>query len=596
MNCHLKVLSALVFCAWNLPVLALDLGRLQVHSAIGEPLRAEIEIAQASPEELRSLRAQLASPASFLQAGMEFNPALAGLTAALQTRSNGVPYIALNGRAPVQESFIDLILETQWASGRLVKNYALLLSSVNERANNPSPFATSSAPAQLAIVPASPAFRPVAQGSTVRSSDGASALNPSSVEFNAQRVPVYRFDPVDNTPARPKAEAPSAATTSSARPLRAPAVLAESAFTQPPQDKDEGQVTVKHGDTASRLAMRYLASHVSLDQMLLAMLKANPDAFIDGNVNLIKAGAKLRIPAADEATQITRSEARQTVIAQTRDFAEYARRLAESPLVVGSKNSRAMSGKVATEVLDADAKSPQQDKLTLSKSNVNASNAEAKLAAEREAQDAAEQLAALNKNLKDLQALAQTSPMAIATAAPAVDTPPTPASRPPLETAGTHFSSSLNSLGGDKQIWPWAVGLLAATLFLVAWVRRKSRAPEDVYAPSYNDPLPPSGTSLAGQASPDRADIPPQMASIDLNLDPQRAVPTHTATDAFAPSASAPHSKGATDDTEQSKLNLAEQLLGKGDQDLARALILSVAASATGDLKSRALHLLGQIR
>jgi len=100
----MKALGVLVFSACVLPAMALDLGRLQILSAIGEPLRAEIEVAQASTDELRTLRAQLASPGAFAQAGMEFNPALNGVTASLQTRANGAPFIVLNGRAPIQEN------------------------------------------------------------------------------------------------------------------------------------------------------------------------------------------------------------------------------------------------------------------------------------------------------------------------------------------------------------------------------------------------------------------------------------------------------------------------------------------------------------
>ena len=69
-----KAISALMVSVWGLPTFALELGRLQLQSAIGEPLRAEIEIAKLLPEELKSLRVQLASPESFRKVGMEFNP------------------------------------------------------------------------------------------------------------------------------------------------------------------------------------------------------------------------------------------------------------------------------------------------------------------------------------------------------------------------------------------------------------------------------------------------------------------------------------------------------------------------------------------
>ena len=75
-----KALGVLFFSVCTLPAVALDLGRLQVLSAIGEPLLAEIDVVQASPDELRTLRAQLAAPSAFSQAGMEYNPALSRVT------------------------------------------------------------------------------------------------------------------------------------------------------------------------------------------------------------------------------------------------------------------------------------------------------------------------------------------------------------------------------------------------------------------------------------------------------------------------------------------------------------------------------------
>jgi pilus assembly protein FimV len=602
-NLKVKALSALVFSAWAWPVVALDLGRLQILSAIGEPLRAEIEVAQASPEELRSLRAQLASPGAFSQAGMEFNPALNGVTASLQTRPNGAAYIALNGRAPIQENFIDLILETQSSSGKLTKNYALLLNSVSERVTpsiTPPPPANNPRVLGLAPVNQEPALQ---RQSTqpIRTIDApTSSLNPTSVELNDRQIPVYRFAPVDNV------QAPTATTRSneSSRPstanLKAPAVQANPrAEGETSRDKT---IMVKTGDTASRLALRYLGSNVSLDQMMLAMLKANPDAFIQGNVNLVKAGAVLRIPDTEEATQIPRAEARKTVIAQAKEFAEYARRLAESPLLVDSKNSRAMSGKVTTGAEKTETPTAQQDKLTLSKSSVASTAAEAKIASEREAKDTSDQLAALNKNMKDLEALAQKPTAPITTASltpPPAAAPPANVATVPQVTSPTPPStgSSLKDLSENKQLWAWAAALLAAVLLVAFWMRKKSTEPESIYAPSYDDIATPSAEPVMETAS-NQVSVPAQMSAIDLNLQPHASAAPVAPTPFYAaPTQAAPATvHPIAEDTEQSKLNLASQLLAKGDKDLARALILSVVSSTHGDIKARAIQMLGQIR
>ena len=607
-NHKMKALGALVFSAWVLPAAALDLGRLQILSGIGEPLRAEIEVAQASPEELRTLRAQLASPGAFSQAGMEFNPALNGVTANLLNRPNGTPVITLSGRAPIQENFIDLILEAQTSTGKLTKNYALLLNSVSDRLARSSSTPASANSPQLPVVP--PLVQPIPPAAAplrpVETSASPNPLNATSVELNARNIPVYRFAPVDNTQTpRPKPSATETSAPSAA--LRAPAVQARPKGNEPSREAGDRSIKVRPGDTASRLAIRYLGGQASLDQMMLAMLKANPDAFIQGNVNLVKAGAVLQIPNLDEATQIPRDEARKTVIAQTKEFAEYARRLAESPLLVDSKNSRSMSGTVTAEPAKPAPAALQQDKLTLSKSSVSANAADAKLASEREAKDTSDQLAALNKNLKDLEALAQNPSSAnsatasntpSAAAVPTVPaTPMAQTSPPPQAPTSAMTSSSLQDLSENKQLWAWAAGLLAAILLVAFWMRRKSAEPESIYAPSYED-IPTPSTEPVMQATHSPIPVPVQMSSIDLNLQPSTTPAPTVPTPAYAAptQVSPPAATTAAEDTEVSKLNLAAQLLAKGDKDLARALILSVISLTHGDIKARAIQMLGQIR
>lgn len=599
-NLKMKALSALVFSAWALPVLALDLGRLQILSAIGEPLRAEIEVAQASPEELRTLRAQLASPGVFNQAGMEFNQALNGVTANLKTRPNGNPFISLQGSAPIQENFIDLILETQTSSGKLTKNYALLLNSVSTRsARSHSPDVTSppvptAPPIVQEIPPSSPS------STSIRALESPNPLNASSIELNANKVPVYRFAPVDNSQTQSANARVTEPRQLEALPARAPAVQANPKAQETRFNNSDRHIKVKAGDTASLLASRFLGPNVTLDQMMLAMLKANPDAFIQGNVNLVKAGAVLRMPEAEEATQIPRAEARKAVIAQTKEFAVYARRLAESPLLVDSKNSRTMSGRVTTETAQTQSPSPQQDKLTLSKSSIGPDTTEAKLAKERETKDASDQLEALNKNLKELETLSQ--PLRLPAASVASATTPAASTPPASVSANAHqpaFSSgaSLKELSENKQLWAWAAGLLAAVLLVALWMRRKSAEPESVYAPSYDD-IPSTSTEPVLSQTTENAAIPAQISAIDLNL---QATPSGAPVSSSPPSAppeqvTPPAFPSNAEDTEQSKLNLAAQLLAKGDKDLARALILSVVSSTHGDIKARAIQMLGQIR
>ena len=104
---------------------------------------------------------------------------------------------------------------------------------------------------------------------------------------------------------------------------------------------------VQAGDTASQLAQNHKEDSVALDQMLLALLRSNPDAFLDNNVNRLKAGAILTLPDAAQAREVDREEARQALQLQAEEFASYRAALAERlPAAPLSDNEQAASGKI----------------------------------------------------------------------------------------------------------------------------------------------------------------------------------------------------------------------------------------------------------
>jgi len=220
--------------------------------------------------------------------------------------------------------------------------------------------------------------------------------------------------------ARAKPAAPAPATAGKAS-QQGPAVAAAS----PAAGKSEGkQVKVQSGETAGKIAAANKPANISLDQMLVALLNANPEAFIGGNVNRLKAGAVLEIPSAEQAGQESTDAAHQTVIAQSRDFNDFRRRLAEGmPATKVAPAERQASGKLEAQVQEKKPAAPSPDKLTLSKGAAQGKAVEDKIAREREAKDAAMRLAELNKNISDLNRLSTSAP-AVAPAAATSKPPP----------------------------------------------------------------------------------------------------------------------------------------------------------------------------
>ena len=359
-------------------VSALSLGRITVQSALGEPLKAEIEVPSISAEEAASLKANVASPAAFVAAGLEYNPAMAGLQATLSRRADGSSVLRLSSDRAINDPFVDMILEASWASGRIVRDYTMLFDPPSLKQPAPAP--------TLAQVTAPPASVP----STAKPSASAST------------------DTVD---------VPKTANT-------AKSVAANTAkAVSKPDSGNAQQVVVQSGDSASKIAKRIKAADVSLDQMLVAMLRANPDAFLKGNLNRLRSGAVLSMPSSEQAKAIAADEASQTVIAQSKDFNEFRRNLAgNAPQTAVDTPDRKASGAVNAKVEDKKATAAAADKLTLSKGALQTKTDLAKVAAGRADQDAAARAAELAKNIADLNKLAAATtakvPPAAAAAAP----------------------------------------------------------------------------------------------------------------------------------------------------------------------------------
>lgn len=352
--------------------LALALGRVAVQSSLGEPLRAEVDVLEITPEEAASLRVGLAAPEAFRSSGMELSSAIAGLQITLQRRADGRAYLSVVGSRPVNEPFVDMVLEANWASGRMVREYTLLLDPPKNTAAAPAPLnAAAAAP--------TPAGAPAARSNAAA----------------APAAPARAATPPAAAAAAPKSDKPASAP-AAAKPAAPPAA-----------DGTSKQVTTKAGDTAGRIAAANLPANASLDQMLVAMLRANPQAFVGNNVNRMKAGAILNLPTESASIDVSAGEAKRIVAAQSRDFNEFRRRLAgavpEAPVAAADRQA---SGKVQTEVEDKKPAQSAQDKLTLSKGAVAGQGAkEDKIAQERQAKEASTRVAELSRNIDELSKL-----------------------------------------------------------------------------------------------------------------------------------------------------------------------------------------------
>src|SRR5476649_676382 len=167
----LKTLASAVACAvlFSPVANAAGLGKLTVLSSLGQPLRAEIELTAVSADEAGALVAKLAPADAFRAANIDFNPTLLSLHFDVEQRS-GRQFIRITSGQPVNEPFVDMLLELNSTGGRLVREYTFLLDPAEMRSTQspqvaaPVDLGRTAAPSAPAAAPAAaaPAAAPVA--------------------------------------------------------------------------------------------------------------------------------------------------------------------------------------------------------------------------------------------------------------------------------------------------------------------------------------------------------------------------------------------------------------------------------------------------
>jgi len=408
----LKGVALATACLWGTHAAALGLGRLNVQSALGESLRAEVEVTSITAEELASLRLRVAPPDAYRAAGVEYNAVLPSAQVQLVKRADGRSFLRVSSDRAVLEPFVDVIVEATWSSGRLVREYTLLFDPPNLRT------AQAAAPAAAPVVSPAPAPAPASTPAPV-----APVPAPSPAPVAAVATPIAA--PASTGPA------PAAPMTRPAPPPRVKALGVAPAPAQAPAPvaAPGGSDThlVQRGESLSRIAARTQPRGVSLDQMLVALYRSNPQAFINDNINKLKAGSVLTLPPADQAAQLSPQVARDIIIAQSSDFGAYRQRLAAGATgTTDAAPARQAKGQVQAQVDDRKtAAAPTPDRLTLTQGGAKTAPA---LAPATEKKDDKTRLAELNRNVEELKQLqGAAAPTAPAAPAPGTATAPAPA-------------------------------------------------------------------------------------------------------------------------------------------------------------------------
>ena len=294
---------------------AAGLGRLSVQSALGQPLKAEIELLSVTKDELSGISARLANNELFRQARIERSGVLGTLEFDVAQRANGQPVIRISSSAPLADPFLDMLIELNWSTGRIIREYTILLDPPSDgRSAMPSALARVTAPATT-VAP-------------VKGATPVEAMKPAADATKFIEKPVPKAAPSSYGP-------------------------------------------VKSGETLRAIAGRVKTAEVTLEQMMAGLYLSNKPAFIDSNMNLLKKGAVLSVPTS-EAVHLQTSPAQSIRMIQNHveEWHAYRSRVAE---VVGETpesqaEGQAAAGKITPKVEDKAAPAAMpKDVLKLSK-------------------------------------------------------------------------------------------------------------------------------------------------------------------------------------------------------------------------------------
>src|SRR5271154_501866 len=269
---------------------ALGLGEIHLNSALNEPMKAEIDLIGATPDELVALQATLAGKDSFTRYGIDRPPFLSTLTFKLGKSKEGRDVLLVRSTDAIPEPFVTFLVEVNSSRGRLMREYTLLpappVYTPGEKASTAAPVA-----APVTAPPPEPVRKPAPV-----------AANPlsSTTEEKPTAVPLPGTSPPTSSGRTPRARRGAAPRASSE-------ATAPSAEASAPVSG--GSYRVVKGDTLSKIAHSLRAeSRPEMDKTMIAVYRANPDAF-GGNINILRSGAVLRLPGADDVVALNQTEA-----------------------------------------------------------------------------------------------------------------------------------------------------------------------------------------------------------------------------------------------------------------------------------------------
>jgi pilus assembly protein FimV len=262
---------------------ALGVGDYELRSYLNQPLEMEVSLTDTDDLTSEEILVSLASQKDFDTAGVDRAYFLTDLNFNVEVDEEGNGTLVIRSTQPVREPFLNFLVEVMWPTGRMLREYTVLLDP------------------------------PSYEGASVQATAPAASEQPAAEPETVQSQPAPATDTVVAPAPASQAPAPVASQQS-----EAPASQPAGTYTGPREE-----YVVQADDTMWSIALRSRPrSSISVQQMLVAIQELNPDAFIDGNVNLVREGTVLRLPSEEEVRRIRTRDALTEIADQNRAWRE----------------------------------------------------------------------------------------------------------------------------------------------------------------------------------------------------------------------------------------------------------------------------------
>jgi len=548
-------LRRIYLCAWvsgaiiavaSLQSNAAGLGRLDVKSVLGEPLRADVTVL-AKPSEVQTLKVQLASPQAYEAVGLVHTLLISQLSVSFRQETGELPIISITSVDPIDEPVLDLLLELTWASGRVTREYTAFIDPpfiVAERDQQRVEEAMAASEANAAAreqqrieeAMAANEANVAARAAEVQIEDMPSGADTQAATAPASPTPEpLPEEPVASVATQETDLGPvetiggTAPTLFGAVPTVSTSVGADTATADESGFVSEEPISVVRGDTLSKIALANKPAGVTLNQMLAVLYRTNRQAFSGSNMNRLRTGKIIRLAGPEEYRQIDVADATREVRAQTTSWKAYKQQLAAATVQRAEQlPQQAAGGAVTPRIqepvpLPPSGTSPEVVKLsrgdpaTAGQGASQAASAalqEKLVATEKALGESSERVTRLEKIIEDLQKLAEVQSQDMAelqsqagTAAqpkPAPAAPPQPSQLPAPAKPG---QASPNIQPGPDSAAPAKPGQSAPAA-------GQSASPAPAKAPPAATAKPPKTTPTARKPR-SRPQAPPPLSLLD---------------------------------------------------------------------------------